>query len=264
MNSILAEQVVIDQWSKDRALIGTAFDYAFRWLTAPMIGHHLVAFSGMVQLAPRWPEVVAIYTQMIENGNKHRADYRQIATYSAILAWFERVARGNSEARQLNYKFKTLEQLITAVEPDVITDLVMLLETVESAWQSDLTQPFIMNPSFIGSHDVGGADADWICASTIYECKCVGGERPFTPSFLYQALGYALLDYSDRYRLSHVGWYFVRHTTRVRMNLDILIPQLFGARDLPDLRNDLRIFMKTHPPPAVEPPTTITVRYIKP
>lgn len=228
-----------------------------------MVAHHLVAFTGMVMLAPRWPEVVAIYTQLIEWGNQNRRDYRVIAQASTILAWLERVARGNSEAKQLNYKFKTLKQLVDEIDRDVVTDLVVLLETVESAWETDLTQPFIMNPSFVGSHDVGGADADWICASTIYECKCVGGERPFTTSFLFQALGYALLDYTDRYHITHVGWYFVRHTTRVRMKLDILIPQLFGPRDLPDLRNDLRIFLKSHPPPAVEPPTTVTVRYVK-
>ena len=72
--------------------------------------------------------------------------------------------------------------------------------------------PYHPNPTFAGSSAIGGADADFIVATTIFELKTTKTlNAAAVRSALLQLLGYSLLDYDDAYEIRRVGIYFARH-----------------------------------------------------
>ena len=99
----------------------------------------------------------------------------------------------------------------------------------------------VLNPTFAGSLDVGGADADLIADGCLWEIKTTkkrGGEG----KWLHQLLGYALLDYEDEYAIDRVGVLLPRQNTRVSWPIRELIAAMSGCDDLelPALRRNFR------------------------
>jgi len=88
--------------------------------------------------------------------------------------------------------------------------------------------------------DIGGADADLVVDHCLIEIKAT--IRPkLSASWLYQLLGYALLDYSDRYEIHAVAIYFARQKKMLRWSLGSLIYELAGGSISPDaLRGHFR------------------------
>jgi len=71
--------------------------------------------------------------------------------------------------------------------------------------------PFSGNPTFAGSLDVGGADADFIIGDVLFDLKTVSdvassGWR----KWLTQIVGYTLLDYDDRWRIRGLALWLPR------------------------------------------------------
>ena len=72
-----------------------------------------------------------------------------------------------------------------------------------------LSLPHSLNPNFDGSLDIGGADADLIVEGTLIDIKATITQK-IRPDWLWQLLGYVLLDYSDRHRINSIGLYMAR------------------------------------------------------
>ena len=102
-----------------------------------------------------------------------------------------------------------------------------------------------LNPEFTGSGDVGGADADLIVDGCLWEIKCSGRERGKS-EWLHQVLGYALLDYDDRYGIEQVGFLFPLQDTRVGWPLAELVERTCSPSFLSvsELRSMLRQRLK--------------------
>lgn len=80
----------------------------------------------------------------------------------------------------------------------------------------------VLNPDFSGSGDVGGADADLIMDSCLWEIRCT--ERPRGQSdWLYELLSYVLLDYDDDYGFEHIGFLLPRQDKLMRWPVAELI-----------------------------------------
>ena len=95
-------------------------------------------------------------------------------------------------------------------------------------------------PTFDGSAHLG-ADADLVVEGLLIDFKAGSGGKPRrdgtrSPSIastdVYQLLGYALLDFSDRYALHAVGVYAVRFGHLAQWPLTELIRQATGRTDL--------------------------------
>ena len=82
-----------------------------------------------------------------------------------------------------------------------------------------------LNPTFAGSADVGGADADFIAENCLWEIKT---ERRPGRSWLDQLLGYTLLDYEDTYAIDRVGVLLPRLNAHVTWPIRELIARLSG------------------------------------
>ncbi len=92
----------------------------------------------------------------------------------------------------------------------------------------------VLNPTFDGSRDVGGADADLIVDGCLLDIKARVGPRLLQGDDLYQLLGYVLLDYPDRYGIGEAGIYFARQRRMLHWPLEDLIGGLSGG-DAPPL-----------------------------
>jgi hypothetical protein len=88
------------------------------------------------------------------------------------------------------------------------------------------------NPTFNGSRDVGGADADLIKDGCLIDIKTTIDPASLNRAWVYQLLGYVLLDYSDRYGLNAIGIYLTRQGCLIRWSLAEWLPILTGQRDV--------------------------------
>ena len=97
-----------------------------------------------------------------------------------------------------------------------------------------------LNPTFSGSRDVGGADADLVANGCLIEIKTTI-ERRLDRRWAYQLLGYALLDYGDDHHITEVGFYLSRVPALVKWDLEALLTEAAGRRvDVAELRAELQ------------------------
>ena len=61
---------------------------------------------------------------------------------------------------------------------------------------------------------------------------------------MYQLLGYALLDYSDKFELERLGWYFARYGTLVEWPMDAFLADIGATGSLAEHRKELQALLK--------------------
>ncbi|MFF1717154.1 hypothetical protein [Streptomyces sp. NPDC058268] len=134
-----------------------------------------------------------------------------------------------------------LEQLLDHVPhyvPDDLTRQVTLAEAPHAlGWVADLpAQERLCAPVFAGSCDVGGADADFIAAGMLIDCKATINPHRIDASTVRQLAGYLLLDYPDAYRMEHIGVYLSRQGRLVSWPVTEFLQQCGAHQTLPELR----------------------------
>ncbi|MFC9330784.1 hypothetical protein [Kitasatospora sp. NPDC057015] len=173
----------------------------------------------------------------------------RLARLAYVAALFEEVFRTGqvwpSTALAQADGFLTLEALLRAVPDHEARDVVAMversrhggLEALRAATAPDLV---VLAPTFAGSADVAGADADWIADRTLVDVKATVTPDKLPGKDIHQLAGYLLLDYEDDYRIERLGWYHARNgALTVWETAEFLT--LLGARDsLPRLRERLR------------------------
>ncbi len=99
----------------------------------------------------------------------------------------------------------------------------------------------VLNPTFEGSRDVGGADADLIIDGTLIEIKCTIKDE-IQADWLRQLLGYVLLDYSDKLGITGLGFYMARQGLLLQWDLDEVLGKLCQGKPpaIAELRNRFR------------------------
>ena len=108
----------------------------------------------------------------------------------------------------------------------MVDDLCRLIEANADACATWNTRtPLLLNPIFDGSVAVGGADADLIVAGTLLDIKTTLNPR-ISRAMLWQVLGYALLDWDDRYGIRRVGLHLPRQAVTLDWSVDRLAETL--------------------------------------
>lgn len=162
---------------------------------------------------------------------------RTLCRHCLWLAVCERIAR---EGRSPYL----LELIETLFGPDGLWDagaadrfpayFVDDMAQMTRAWDTDILDvlrapPLILNPTFAGSIDAGGADADLVSGHCLWDIKCT--VKDSVPGWqLYQLLGYALLDYEDRYALQDAGFFLPRRALPLQWPLQELMDGMHGGR----------------------------------
>ena len=116
----------------------------------------------------------------------------------------------------------TWEEYSASVDEEVARDVANLFQAAKEH-QCLPASGTIIGPEFAGSGDIGGADADLIIDHRLYDIKTTINPRKDFPDHLRQLIGYALLDWDDKYALTDVGFYFSRQATYMSWPLSRLL-----------------------------------------
>lgn len=187
-------------------LLGTAFIYGFRW------HWHLLKRAQLCETLPAY--IAAEHLGQLNNffALLKAKNTTQKAIACLVFAGWEQYYRSGRVLPILTSLMRNGHCLKPSrnLKP-IIEDLVCLLETIPSTWNShsfNVTN-VCFNPTFAGSYYLA-ADAQLISSNTIIRCYTTLKHRPMTKKHLYQQLAYALMDWDDRYNLTHLCWYYSR------------------------------------------------------
>lgn len=163
-----------------------------------------------------------------------------LVRYCIVLALFEEIFRAGLHPRSpliFPSPKTTVTELLAIAEDHWVDDLCALSWAFYDEHSELFSQPTTLNPTFDGSKDVGGADADLIVVGCLIDIKTTINPK-LSANWLYQLLGYVLLDYSDRYEIGKVGIYFARQQKLIQWPLESLLKSL-AVSEAPPL-NELR------------------------
>ena len=239
---------------RQAAIVGTAFDYRLRLhfeselerstVLANGIDRMEMAGSGLawtIDLA--WAES----TQRLLR-EQPVGDELFLARASVVLAWLDAGYRSGGRwsdgmkaiAMMLNQcSTPTWDEYVASVDEEVAGEVAVLFRVTKEHLPAEGA---ICGPEFAGSHAVGGADADLIVGSCLYDVKTSVDPRKRLPSQLRQLIGYALLDWDDKYALDQAGFYYSRQAKYVSWPLTKLLSECTGSATatLSGLRNNFR------------------------
>ena len=251
--------------------LGTAFDYRARYLFKVARREDLIAWKGAARLSDEfimvevddnaWVRVAArkdgpqlpkttiedFFANLEGMLNELRPCRRVLSPeeegllnqYCYVLALFEDSGRGriNPNSPLFGIENPTPERLLELAQPAWVEDLSALGSRFAERYAGLQTHQLVMNPIFEGSADVGGADGDMIIDGCLIDLKCT--VRPnIKKEWLFQILGYSLLDYSDTFEMRTVAFYMARQGKTVSWDLGELLARLSdgAAPNLPELR----------------------------
>lgn len=174
-------------------------------------------------------------------------DEDTLLRYCVALAAFDVFYRVGEDPRSLLLTpapKKSLEAILAIARPVWIDDLRALSQGFYDGFADLLDQPVVLNPTFAGSEAIGGADADFVVNHCLVDIKTTLYPLRDT-SWVYQTLGYVLLDWDNTYALQEVGVYLARQRQLLRWSLtDLLMALTDGAApDLATARDEWRAFL---------------------
>src|SRR5581483_2708029 len=235
--------------ASQRYLVGMALDYRMRFMWAPSKAEDLVAFHGASavlgraawwltghgqgheqpsfdNLAPVWRPAAMLakaffadvnwLVAMMKPARRRLTNAEEIllARYCAVLAYWEQVYRlGPRHDLPLCALSPgaRLSDMLGLPDDAVVADIADLAKDAAELASSLWDVPTVLNPTFAGSHAVGGADADLIVDGCLVEIKTVTRWEPADlRQWLHQLVGYVLLDWNDKRRIRQIGLWLPR------------------------------------------------------
>ncbi len=155
-----------------------------------------------------------------------QAEEDALNRHCIVLALMEQVVRFPSTTDNiLSASEFDNKPLASIAEPHWIDDLRELSYCFYDNFNHLVSLPYTLNPSFDGSMDIGGADADMIVDGTLIDIKTTV-KQEIKPDWLRQILGYVLLDYSDSYRINSIGLYMSRQGILCQWDLQEAVQDL--------------------------------------
>jgi hypothetical protein len=172
----------------------------------------------------------------------------RLARMCFVAAWFEEVFRGGmSPSHPLLHADLShgLDGVLEEVPGYVAGDLAAQAARADrpDTLQWVLAAPpaqRVCGPTFAGSNHVGGADAGFIVAGRLVDCKATIRPRRISRDQLYQLAGYLLLDYDNRYGIEQVGLYLSRQGQLIEWEAGQFLRLLGSRRRLDELRQVCR------------------------
>jgi hypothetical protein len=172
-----------------------------------------------------------------------------LARYCFVLGLFEEIFRSD---RYLDGPLlvpaprKSVDELLAIPDDAWVDDLRALSYLFYDKYSYLLSLPFILNPTFMGSGDVGGADADLIVNGCLIDIKTTIGPK-IDAKHLRQLVGYVLLDYDDARHIDSVGIYMARQGELFTWPLTDFLCQLTGdsTTSVIQLRQEFRSLFKS-------------------
>ena len=233
--------------------LGMAIDYRIRYYFAVTPSKELFAWQGAKNLglsAKLHQDFFSTLDGALERINPvgrrlEASEEGELARYCFVLGLMESAYRsvmwnpGNSPLYPLRRK-GTVADCLAIPEPPLIDDLCRMSWLFYEKYRHLLSGQAVVNPTFDGSRDVDGADADLIVDGCLIDIKTDSSDNPKIDNMmLYQVLGYAVLDYSNRFQIDSVGVYLARQGLLLKWPLSELMNRLSSGKapSLKDLRD---------------------------
>ena len=168
----------------------------------------------------------------------------ELAKYCYVLALFEEVYRAPqavSDSLLFRRDFMNANELLESLPMNAMEDICNLSALFFDRFKDSFDLTVILNPTFSGSADVGGADCDLILDRTLIDIKAT--IRPIIkPEWIYQVLGYTLLDYDNAYELSGIGLYMARQGLLIDWSWGEIQNHLAAdpTKSMPELREQFK------------------------
>ncbi|MDA1002991.1 MAG: hypothetical protein O3B31_06540 [Chloroflexi bacterium] len=241
----------------DSGLSGTALDYRLRYyfaVTPPaetVAGRGAAAFNrkGVAAALTSYFRTADLAIEVaIEPVGRLLPDKQEIALcrHCVVLAYCEQFFRsGRSLLFDVASETGTLPKNLQELVPeDTVADVANVSRRFfEHQYPQLAGRSVVLNPTFDGSRDVGGADADIIAGDSLIEFKSTIRAQPIQGNDIYQLLGYACLDYSDAHHIRRVGFSMLRRDVLKEWDLGALVDELSGGKtQLPLLRDRVRAY----------------------
>jgi hypothetical protein len=170
-----------------------------------------------------------------------------LSRFCFILALFEQVFRTPRYIEGELFKYgprQSFSTLIDLPEKEWVVDIAKLSVLFYENYASLTNEAAILNPTFSGSIDIGGADADLIIDGCLIDIKTT--ITPVINSvWLRQLAGYLLLDDDDAYHIQSVGVYMARLGELLVWSVEEFLSKLTGSDlssdvQLPELRTEFK------------------------
>ena len=125
----------------------------------------------------------------------------------------------------------TISDLLAVAKQGWLDDLRGLSWDFHDGFPNLREQPAALNPTFDGSAFVDGADADLVTNGCLIDFKTT--INPLKDAeWIYQLLGYVLLDWHDEHRIERVALYFARQNFLLEWELTDLLAELTGGPEM--------------------------------
>lgn len=272
--------------------VGTAFDWRVRFLLHPQPDLRL-AFLGAGLLGRRWmalagelagevggslhlrlggsgPGAAAAATPATAPAAGGPVDRERLVRACYALALFTEVLRAGplpGSPLGLLPATATVDDLLALAGDGEVVDLLALTEAARESLLPAVAirgGPLRLGPTFAGSLEVGGADADLIAGGLLLELKVQLGDKTkdgrrcsLERRTLFELLGYLLLDYDDAYQVDTLGVYSARWRYLVTWPVGELLAELAGGPvDLAEERAAFAALIRAEVAPryAADPP----------
>lgn len=247
--------------------VGMAIDYRFRYYFSATGEEKLVARQGGYMLANKYRRMpqrlideffTGLEATLLDLAPANRRlshDQEMLLNrYCFVLALLEQAFRMPPVRLRRSLLFfrgehLSVSELLAIPQEPWLEDMQSLSWLFYEKFKEHLAgTDFRLNPTFEGSADIGGADADLIVNHCLIDIKTTVDPR-VQNRIIYQLMAYVLLDYNNECRLREVGLYFSRQGITIRWSLESLLDRLCAdtARPrLPEIRERFQTLLLDH------------------
>lgn len=167
---------------------------------------------------------------------KYETTETRISTLCVTMAFFEFIYRSRKTPAIFKMAFDNrldVDGFFNLIFPNLIEDVTHIGRTFMTS-ESEIydSKNHILNPSFSGSNDVDGADADLIVDSCLWDIKTTAKPNLNMERWPYQLLGYCFLDYEDEFKLDRIGICLSRQGFSVSWRIEEMMALLGAPRKL--------------------------------
>lgn len=221
--------------------LGTAVDYRLRYYLPAAPSDELIAYQGAVALTfqdgPSLPAGIIdeffnyfgdLLSELQPAAKRLPPEQEsELCRHCFVLALFEQVFRvgPNPNSPLFSMEEPSVEAMLGLAPEVCVEDLCSQSWLFHTRLGDQIGGQHVLNPIFDGSNDIGGADADIILDRCLIDFKSTINPK-ITSNWLYQLLGYVLLDYTDQHQINKVGIYFSRQGVLLQWDLTDLVAEL--------------------------------------